>query len=109
MQMYEVLMNTVRTFFGSGLWRYALKIAVPMVVLALIAWSNAGFRAWFRRIKEAGTWQSLAVGIPAGLVKLLMVLVIVRLIIVAMVMQAQRFEFKHGNVTEANRSAVLMK
>ena len=63
--MYEVLMNTVRTFFGSGLWKKALEVALPVVVLALIAWSNAGFRAWFGRMKEAGTWQSLAVGIPA--------------------------------------------
>jgi hypothetical protein len=26
--MYELLMNTVRTFFGAGLWRQALQVAV---------------------------------------------------------------------------------
>jgi len=107
--MYEVLMNTVRTFIGSGLWRKALVTAVPVVVLALIALSSPAFRRWFGRMKEAESWRGMLVTIGAGIVKVLTVLVIARLIIVAMVMQAQMFEFKHGNVTEANRSAVLMK
>ena len=107
--MYEVLMNTVRTFFGSGLWRKALEFALPVVVLALIAWSSPAFRAWCRRMRDAGAWRSMLVAIPTGIVKLLTVLVVARLILVAMVLQAQMVEFKHGNLTEANRSAVLMK
>ena len=107
--MYEVLMNTVRTFFGSGLWRTALEYALPIVVLALIAWTSSAFRKWCARMDGAGSWRSMLVAISTGIVKLLMVLVLARLIIVAMVMQAQTFELKHGNITEANRSAVLMK
>lgn len=107
--MYEVLMNTVRTFFGSGLWRKALELALPMVVLALVAWSSPAFRRWCGRMRDAGSWRSMLVAIPTGIVKLLTVLVLARLIIVAMVLQAQMFESKHGNLTEANRSAVLMK
>ena len=107
--MYETFMNTVRTFFGSGLWRTALALAVPVVVLALVAWSSPAFRKWCGRMREAGSWRSMLVAIPTGIVKLLTVLVFARLIIVAMVLQAQMFEIKHGNLTEANRSAVLMK
>jgi len=107
--MYELLMNTVRTFVGSGLWRMALVVAIPLVVLSLVAWSSPAFRGWFNRVKDAGSWQGITAAIVAGIVKVMMVLVITRLIIVAMVMQAEIFEFKHGKITEANRSAVLMK
>lgn len=107
--MYEVLMNTLRTFIGSGPWRLALEVAVPVVALALIAWSSPAYREWFGRMKAAESWRGILVTIGAGLVKTLSVLILARLIIVAMVMQAQMFDFKHGKVTEANRSAVLMK
>jgi len=107
--MYELLMNTIRTFVGSGLWRTTLVVAIPLVVLSLVAWSSPAFRGWFNRVREAGSWQGITAAIIAGVVKVMMVLVIARMIIVAMVMQAEIFEFKHGKITEANRSAVLMK
>jgi len=107
--MYQTFMTVVRTFFGSGLYLAALKIAVPTVVLALLAWSSPAFRAFCRSWRERGGWRAISVAIPTAVVKLFIVLVLARLIMVAMVYQAQMFEFKHGNITEANRSAVLMK
>ena len=102
-------MTVLRTFFGSGLYRTVLTFAVPVVIIALVAWSSSGFRAACRARREGGGWGSALVAIPTAFVKLLIVLLLARLIIVAMVFQAQMFEFKHGNLTEANRSAVLMK
>jgi len=107
--MYQTFMTVLRTFFGSGLYRTALTFAVPTVIIALVAWSSPGFRAACRARREAGGWGSALVSVPTAFVKLLIVFLLARIIIVAMVYQAQMFEFKHGNLTEANRSAVLMK
>ena len=107
--LYETLMTVVRTFFGSGLYLTALKFAVPTVLVALIAWSSPAFRAWCGSWRDRGGWRAIFVALPTAGVKLLVVFILARLIIVAMVHQAQTFEYQHGNVTEANRSAVLMK
>lgn len=107
--MYETFMTVLRTFFGSGLYLAALKLAIPSVVLALLAWSSPSFRALCRSWRDRGSWRAISVSIPTALVKLLIVFLLARIIVVAMVFQAQMFEFKHGNLTEANRSAVLMK
>lgn len=107
--MFETFMTVVRTFFGHGLYFTALKYAVPAVLLALIAWSSPAFRAFCRSWRDRGGWRSMCITFPTAVIKLLMVFILARLIIVAMVYQAQMFESRHGNVTEANRSAVLMK
>jgi len=107
--MYETFMTVLRTFFGSGLYLAALKFAVPCVLLAFLAWSSPPFRALCRSWRDRGGWRAISVAVPTAVVKLLIVFLLARIIIVAMVYQAQMFEFTHGNLTEANRSAVLMK
>ncbi len=107
--MYETFMTVLRAFFGRGLFLTALKFAVPVVLIALLLWASPAFRALCRSWRERGGWRGVAVAVPSAFVKALIVFILMRLIIVAMVYQAQQFEFKHGNVTDANRSAVLMK
>jgi len=107
--MYEMFLQTLRRFLGGGLVLWTLKVAVPVVVLAVAAWSFSAFRALCQGWRERGGWRALVVTIPTALVKLLMVLLLARVVITAMLLQAENFEHHHGRVTETNRSAVLMK
>ncbi len=107
--MYETFMMTLRKFSGSEMLRDVLIAAGTLLVLTLLCWATPAFREWHRRLRERGGWRGALVGLGAGLFKLAAVLLLARLIIVAMVFQAEQFERHHGRITETNRSAVLMK
>ena len=89
--MYETFMVTVRRFFGSGLYRMALSIAVPVVVLTLAAWTSGAFRSWCARWRERGGWRSALIAIPTAIVKLLAILILARLIIIGVIFQDKSF------------------
>lgn len=107
--MYETMMNSLRMFLGSGPLRLALLVAIPLIVLGLIAAASPTVREWQRLRRERGGWLSGLCDIASGIFKLLLVFVLARLIMVIMVFQSDVFAHRHGEVTETNRSAVLMK
>ena len=120
--MFETFMNTVRRFFTpegflgfagnvltGGKMKLLLRVVLGIAVLGLVLWASSAFRDWFRRQAARGGWRGILVTVPAGLYKLLLVLLIARFIMVAMGYQARVFEHEHGRLTESNRSAVLMK
>ena len=120
--MYETFMNTVRRFFtpegffgfagdalSGGKMKMLVILAFLVAITGLVLWSAPAFREWFRRLAARGGWRGILVAIPAGLYKLLLVLLIARFLMVAMGYQARVFEHEHGRLTEKNRSAVLMK
>jgi hypothetical protein len=107
--MYETLMQTLRQFFGGETLRFALLIAIALIIVGLTAWASPAFREWFKTIHSRGGWRASLVSFASGVFKLLFVFVLARVIIVAMIYQAVLFEGQHGRVTETNRSAVLMK
>jgi len=120
--MYETFMNTVRRFFtpegffgfiGGGFSPDKLKWLMLAVfgaaVLSLVVWTVLAYRSWHAGKVARGGWSAIAVSIPAGLVKLLLLFMVARFLTVAMVYQAREFEHEHGRVTERNRSAVLSK
>lgn len=107
--MYETFMMTLRKFAGSDLLRDVLIAAGTLLVLTLLLWATPAFRQWHRELRERGGWRGALLGLGSGLFKLAAVLLLARLIIVAMVFQAEQFEQHHGRITETNRSAVLMK
>ena len=108
--MYVTLMHTLRAFLGAdGLLRAALIGSLILIVVALAAQVTAAFRAGLGRWRAAGGWRGSLASMGAGLFKVLVLFVFVRLLIVAMHFQAQSFEQQYGRITEKNRSAVLMK
>jgi len=107
--MYEVFMQTLRRFFGSGPLRLSMMVASGLIVLALVVWSSASFRQWCRAADRRGGWRAILTSIVHGLFKLMVVFVLARVGVVALDYQATLFKHEHGRITERNRSAVLMK
>jgi hypothetical protein len=120
--MYETFMNTVRRFFtpegffgfvGGGFSPDKLKWLMLAVfgaaVLSLVVWTVPAYRKWHAGKVARGGWSAIAVSVPAGLVKLLLLFMVARFLTEAMVYQAREFKHEHGRVTTRNRSAVLSK
>jgi len=108
--MYVTLMQTLRAFLGAGsLLRFSLIISLVLIVIALAAGVTPAFRSIYERWRSGGGWRGSLASIAAGLFKVLVLFVFVRLLIVGMHFQAQSFEQQYGRITEKNRSAVLMK
>ena len=107
--MYETLMQTLRTCFGSGALRVSLIVAITLIVFSLAAHASSVFRQQFRRWRESHGWRGSLSGLWSAVFKTLVVFVLARVLIVAMVYQSNLFERQHGRITDRNRSAVLMK
>jgi hypothetical protein len=107
--MYECLMNTLRSFFGSGVLRTALFTAIILVSLAVVASLSPSFRKIVENLKEKSGLRGMVVDLATGIFKLSVVLISLRLLIVALNYQADVFTRDHGRITERNRSAILMK
>jgi len=107
--MYETFMHTLRRFFGSGPLMLSMMVASGLIVLALVVWSSASFRQWWRAADRCGGWRAILTSIIHGLFKLLVVFILARVVIVTLDYQATLFKHEHGRITERNRSAVLMK
>jgi len=102
-------MQVVRKFFSSGLVRQVMLGSVGFVAFGLGVIASGLWRRKLAKWREAGGAGGLVVSVLASLFKLFLVVVVVRLFVVAFVVQEQSFRHKHGRVTERNRSAVLAK
>ncbi|MEI7435663.1 MAG: hypothetical protein WCL16_02520 [bacterium] len=107
--MTDALQYTLRAFSGNGSLRAFLISAVILVVLGFCAGAVPALRrAWRERAARTDTWGRVATAV-GPIYKLLVITLLARLLIVALVLQADSFERRFGRVTEKNRSAVLMK
>jgi len=107
--MYETLMHTLRSFFGSGMMMKSLIISLSVTIVVLSANACPGFRAALARLRERGGWRGTLAGTGGGAFKFLLIFLLSRLLITVLGYQSRLFGQQHGRITERNRSAVLMK
>ena len=107
--MFELLMQVVRRFFSSGLARQVMLVSVAFVALGLAIVASGLWRKKLAKWREGGGILALVISMLAGIFKLLLIVVILRLFVIAFSTQEESFRHKHGRVTERNRKAVLDK
>jgi hypothetical protein len=107
--MYETFMHTLRAFFGYGVLRVVLTCALGLAVIVFAGMLSPVLRQGLARMKQKPGWQGGSVCIASGVFKFLLIFLMIRLFITALVFQGGIFERQHGEITETNRSAVLMK
>ena len=98
--MTDTLQYTARAFLGNGGLRALLIAAIILVLLGLCAAAMPTLRhAWRERAARNDAWGHTATaGEPVC--KLLAIALLVRLLIVAMGLQADNFKRRFGRVTE---------
>jgi hypothetical protein len=107
--MYEMLMHTLRAFFGSGILKTTLMGSLGITIIVLATNMNPAFRTSLASMRERDGWRSTLVALGTGVFKVILIVLLARLFITALGFQAQGFGRQHGRITETNRSAVLMK
>lgn len=107
--MYEIFMQTLRTFMGFGALRCALSAAIIFIILGLITYAAPSFREMINEYRKGKGWKGILAGCGTGLFKFMLIFFMARFFMVALIYQAGEFERRHGRVTGTNRSAVLMK
>jgi hypothetical protein len=107
--MYETLMHTLRSLFGTGVMRTCLVIALALVVPVLALNCSGAFKESWSAWRLRRGWRGSLSALASGIFKFLLIFLLARTGISALTYQSGLFSQAHGRITGRNRSAVLMK